>query len=226
VQVGKGVDSIHDCSDESTPGAQRALPLRFWPQVQTLLSREGRGLGERGTGRSGCRRGCSDVRGRDVGSSTYAKASDATALEDGHVTWVRRALAHATQGRWRLGRYPADPLALNHAVRRGHPRPRPWSGRPNCRLLCEEVVCGFGPAVSSLALPRSPWLGLAPQAVPKPRSNRPSRPRERSRRCLRCRPSGRFSRSNLVPCFPCHPWSSRECRIRLSPRRSLGWCAG
>ena len=44
-------DSI-ECSDDCTTWAQRALPLRFGPQVQTLLPREGRWPGQCRTGRS------------------------------------------------------------------------------------------------------------------------------------------------------------------------------
>ena len=41
-RASKDVHSFHDCSDDWTTGAQRALPMRFGPQIQTLLPREGR----------------------------------------------------------------------------------------------------------------------------------------------------------------------------------------
>jgi len=93
---------VNDCSDQCTTGAQPALSLRLGPQIQTLLSREGRPTGGRRTGPSRGRHGCSIVRGGHVDSHTSTKASNAPALEGDHLSWLRPAHADATQGRWQL----------------------------------------------------------------------------------------------------------------------------
>ena len=94
---------FNDCPDQCTTWAQPALSLRLGPQVQTLLSREGRPTGGCRTGQSCSRSGCSTVRDGHVGSHTSTKAPDAPAVEGDHVSWLRPARADdATQGRWRL----------------------------------------------------------------------------------------------------------------------------
>ena len=103
---------LNDGSDQCTTGAQRALPLRLGPQIQTLLSRERCRTGLRGTGRCRGRKCCPIVRGGDGGSHAHTQAPDATAVEDDHVSWLRRALADATQGGRQLAETPADRVTL------------------------------------------------------------------------------------------------------------------
>ena len=101
-RASKEVHSFHDCSDDWTTGAQRALPMRFGPQIQTLLPREGRRPGQYRTGRRRGRRDCAV--GGGGGSHPSPEAPHSTTLEDDHVAWLCRTLAHATQGRRRLER--------------------------------------------------------------------------------------------------------------------------
>jgi hypothetical protein len=102
----------NDCSDQCATWAQPALSLRLGPQVQTLLSREGRPTGGRGAGQSrGRRRGSAGPSGH-AGSHASAKAGDAPALEGDHFSWLRPAHADATQSRWKLSG-SVEFLALN-----------------------------------------------------------------------------------------------------------------
>jgi hypothetical protein len=93
---------FNEYSDQYKTGAQSALPLRLGPQIQTLLSREGRRTGGCRTGQSRNRSGCSIARGAHVDSRTSTKDPDAPALEGEHFSWLRPAHADATQGRWQL----------------------------------------------------------------------------------------------------------------------------
>ena len=88
----------NDCSDRSTPRTQRALSLRIGPQIQTLLSSEGRRKSGRRTGpsRSGKAAG-SIVPGSQLDAETRAYPSNGSALESNLDSWLRAALAHATQ---------------------------------------------------------------------------------------------------------------------------------
>ena len=87
---------FNDCSDQCATGAQPALSLRLGPQIQTLLSREGRRTGGCRPGQSRSGSGCSIARGGHVGSHTSTKAPDAPALEGDHFSWLRPAHADAT----------------------------------------------------------------------------------------------------------------------------------
>jgi len=69
--------------------------MRFGPQIQTVLSRERRRPGQHGPRRSGGGRDCA-VGGGGGGSHPSPEAPHWTALEEGHVAWLPRALAHAT----------------------------------------------------------------------------------------------------------------------------------
>ena len=101
-RASEDVHSFHDCSDDWTTGAQRALPMRFGPQIQTVLPREGRRPGQHGPRRSRARRECAV--GGGGGSYPSPEAPYSTAVEDDHVAWLPRAVAHTTQGRRRLTR--------------------------------------------------------------------------------------------------------------------------
>jgi len=92
----------NDRSDPRTARAQPALSLRLGPQVQTLLSREGRHAGgcRPGQGRSGRNR--SLVRCGRARARTSAKASDSPALEGDHLPRLRPAHTVAAQGRRQL----------------------------------------------------------------------------------------------------------------------------
>jgi hypothetical protein len=77
------------------------MPLRLGPQIQTLLSREGRRAGGRLTGRSRDGSGCS-TRGASAGSHAGAEAPDPAAMEDDDVPGLRPAHPNAAEGRWEL----------------------------------------------------------------------------------------------------------------------------
>ena len=110
---------FNDGSDECTTGAQPALSLRLGPQIQTLLSREGRAGGCR-TGQSRSRNGCRLARGGRADSHTITKAPDAPALEGDHVPRLRSEDAHAAQGRWKLSEVtPSTRSALRRETGRG-----------------------------------------------------------------------------------------------------------
>ena len=94
--------AFDDASDPHATGAQRPLPLRLGSQVQTLLSRQGRGPGGGGTGQGHGRRGGGAPRGGHGGPFTAAETPDAPAVEGRHVSWLRPAYADAPQGRRRL----------------------------------------------------------------------------------------------------------------------------
>ena len=64
---------FNDCSDQCTAGAQRTLSLRLGPQIQTLLSREGRREGQRCTGQSRSGSACLVARGRHRNAHTPPK---------------------------------------------------------------------------------------------------------------------------------------------------------
>lgn len=85
---------FNDCYDQRTTGAQSALPLRLGPQIQTLLSREGRQTGSCRTGQSRGRCGRSIARNRHA-AQTGTKTANAPALEGDHFSWLRSTLADA-----------------------------------------------------------------------------------------------------------------------------------
>jgi hypothetical protein len=93
---------FNDGSDQCTTGAQSALPLRLGPQIQALLSREGRPAGGCRTGQRRSRSGCSIVGSGCAGSHASPKTQDGAALEGDHVSRLRPAHADAPQGRRRL----------------------------------------------------------------------------------------------------------------------------
>lgn len=93
---------FNDRSDRCTTRPQRALSLRLGPQIQALLSREGRRKGECRTGQSRSGSACSIVRGRHRDAQTGAKVTNGPALEGDLYSWLRPAPADATQGRWQL----------------------------------------------------------------------------------------------------------------------------
>jgi hypothetical protein len=98
------VHSFNDRSHRCTARAQRALSLRLGPQIQTLLSRERRPRGSGRTGKSRSRSSGSIVRRRGCDAHAGAKATNGPALEGDLYSWLRSALADATQGRWQLKR--------------------------------------------------------------------------------------------------------------------------
>ena len=147
---------FNDCSDQCATGAQPALSLRLGPQVQTLLSREGRRTGGCRPGQSRRGSGCSIARGGHVGSHTNTKAPDAPALEGDHFSWLRPAHADATQGRWQLSEaIPPNPLTLNPRARslllapRGPMRPR--QGRKSDPVLTAVALPGNRTALALVA---------------------------------------------------------------------------
>src|SRR5439155_849839 len=83
------------CSDERTTRAQSALSLRLWPQIQALLSRQGRCRGGGRADQSRNRGGRAVARSDDSGSSASAKAADAPAVEGGDLSGLRAAHADA-----------------------------------------------------------------------------------------------------------------------------------
>src|SRR4029077_9815741 len=87
--------AVNDCSDECTARPQRALSLRLGPQIQTLLSREGRSRGSRGAGQG--RRRSAALRDGRRRTDTHTKASDGPALE-GDLDSCFHPAPGATQG--------------------------------------------------------------------------------------------------------------------------------
>lgn len=88
--------------------------MRLGPQVQTLLSGEGRRTGGCCTGPSRSRGGCSITRDCHVGSHARTKAPHGPAVEGDHVSWVHPAHADAPQSRWQLNdAILSNLLALN-----------------------------------------------------------------------------------------------------------------
>ena len=148
----------NDCSDRSTPRTQRALSLRIGPQIQTLLSSEGRRKSGRRTGqsRSGKATG-SIVPGSQLDAETRAYPSNGSALESNLDSWLRAALAHATQN----GRQ------LSEDFIRSCVRLRDGSRCCRSRLSVEEIVVGpladSGPIWCSNASPPASgtWITLS-----------------------------------------------------------------
>src|SRR5258706_11208840 len=93
---------INDCSDEGTARTQRTLSLRLRPQVQTLLSREGRATGGRRASEGRSRIGRATARSGTVGSGATTKAPDPPALEGEYLTGVHPTNADAPKGRRQL----------------------------------------------------------------------------------------------------------------------------
>jgi hypothetical protein len=102
VPVAGTVHSFNDCSDRCTTRTQRALSLRIGPQIQTLLSWEGRRRGGCRTGRSRSGKTSAIVRRGQLDAQTRAKATTRPALEGDLDSWLHPAVADATQGRWGL----------------------------------------------------------------------------------------------------------------------------
>jgi hypothetical protein len=116
---------FNDCSDPCTTGAQPALSLRLGPQIQAVLSREGRTAGGCGTGQSRGRSGGSAGRGACAGSHAGTKAPDAPALEGDQFSRLRPADADATQGRRQLSTFtPAINVRLDCGASRRRARRR------------------------------------------------------------------------------------------------------
>ena len=137
---------INDYSGQCTTWAKPALSLRLGPQIQTLLSRQGRPTGSCRAGQDRSRRGCSIARVGHVGYHPGTEAPNAPALEGDHFSWVRPAHADTTQGR-QLG--TAAPWGCTNPVS-VHPVCRSWrsfgpsvclSVRPSsCRSVLEAAV--------------------------------------------------------------------------------------
>ncbi len=113
-------DYFHGC----TPRPQRALPLRLGPQIQALLSREGRQTGRRGTGDDRRGSSCAIARGRHVNFQAGAETPHGPALEGKRDSGLRSAVAHATQGRWRL-KHPGHVATRRMRERFAHEADRP-----------------------------------------------------------------------------------------------------
>src|SRR5688572_16668077 len=99
----------HDDSDHCAAGPQRALPLRFGKEIQTLLTREGRQEGRGRTRKScegGTRAGRCDRRGAGLGPRRKGtEAKNGSAMESRQLELnarVRAALTHAAEGRRRV----------------------------------------------------------------------------------------------------------------------------
>ena len=93
----------NDCSDDCTPGTERALSLRFQTQIQALLSVEGRRRRER-RARPGCVPESRSVNGvccYDANPAT--KDANGSALEGEDGSWIYPARARSSQGRRELG---------------------------------------------------------------------------------------------------------------------------
>lgn len=93
---------FNDCSDRCTTRTQRALSLRFGPQIQTLLSCEGRRSGSCRAGKSRGRGACSIAGAIHIAARTGAEVTDGPTLEGDVDSWLRSAVADATQGRGQL----------------------------------------------------------------------------------------------------------------------------
>jgi len=111
--------------------------LRLGPQIQTLLSREGRCTGDGRTGQSRGGSGGPASRGGHVGSQTSTKTGNAPALEGDHFSWLRPAHADATQGRWQLSDLTADFFR----PRRGLNRDRSEGPSDRCRPIAAGSAC-------------------------------------------------------------------------------------
>jgi hypothetical protein len=103
--------SDHGFTHWSPTRAQRSMSLRLGPQVQALLSGEGRSRGgsgaRQGGGSSDCR---SSVGGNSIGADAAAEASDASALEGDDVARLRAENADAPEGRRQLKDAARGPL--------------------------------------------------------------------------------------------------------------------
>ena len=106
----------NDCSDDCSPGTKRALSLRLHPQIQALLSVEGRRRRER-RARPGCVPEPRSVNGDccyDANPAT--KGANGSALEGEDGSWICPARAWSSQGRRELGNL--DPPFRSRAIRR------------------------------------------------------------------------------------------------------------
>jgi hypothetical protein len=101
---------LHDSSEQRTPRTQSALSLRFRPQIQVLLSREGRSGGSGGTGQSGRRSGRTTRRSGAGNARTSTEVADAPALEGDDFPWLRAAHENAAQSGWQLTEPGLGPL--------------------------------------------------------------------------------------------------------------------
>ena len=93
----------NDCSDDCTPGTERALSLWLHTQIQALLSVEGRRRREL-RARQGCVPGPRSVNGAcGYDANPATKGANGSALEGEDGSWICPARAWASQGRRELG---------------------------------------------------------------------------------------------------------------------------